>query len=122
MLFYIKPLHHSILRHEMMDFMFADPTMLDDLDYLFKSDLARRLMFYHQPEYKPEPPPDKSKMNCVEKYDDVNRPNMFKMQVFWINIERINSKFFNCLERPRTSLEIRVKRKSFLFKMALKIH
>ena len=106
----------------MMDFMFADPTMLDDLDYLFKSDLARRLMFYHQPEYKPEPPPDKSKMNCVEKYDDVNRPNMFKMQVFWINIVRIHSKFFNCLERPRTSLEIRVKRKSFLFKMALKIH
>jgi len=37
-----------MLRHELMDFMFADPAMLDDLDYLFKSDLARSLLFYYQ--------------------------------------------------------------------------
>lgn len=41
-----------MLRHELMEFMFADPTMLDDFDFLFKSDLARRLMFYYQEEYK----------------------------------------------------------------------
>jgi len=31
-----------------MDFMFSDPTMLDDLDFLYKSDTARKLMFYYQ--------------------------------------------------------------------------
>ena len=55
----------GILRHEMMDFMFADPLMLDDLDYLFKCDVARKLMFYHQPKYKPPPPVDKSKENIL---------------------------------------------------------
>ena len=38
----------GLLRHEIMDFMFADPTMLDDLDFLYKSDTARKLMFYYQ--------------------------------------------------------------------------
>ena len=36
------------MRHELMDFMFADPTMLDDLEYLFKSDMARSLLFFYQ--------------------------------------------------------------------------
>ena len=40
----------GLLRHEIMDFMFADPTMLDDLDFLYKSDTARKLMFYYQGE------------------------------------------------------------------------
>ena len=40
----------GLLRHEIMDFMFADPTMLDDLDFLYKSDTARKLMFYYQVE------------------------------------------------------------------------
>jgi hypothetical protein len=38
----------GLLRHEIMDFMFSDPTMLDDLDFLYKSDTARKLMFYYQ--------------------------------------------------------------------------
>ena len=38
----------GLLRHEIMDFMFSNPTMLDDLDYLYKSDTARKLMFYYQ--------------------------------------------------------------------------
>ena len=38
----------GLLRHEIMDFMFSDPTMLDDLDFLYKSDSARKLMFYYQ--------------------------------------------------------------------------
>lgn len=38
----------GLLRHEIMDFMFANPTMLDDLDFLYKSDTARKLMFYYQ--------------------------------------------------------------------------
>ena len=55
----------GILRHEMMDFMFADPVMLDDLDYLFKCDAARKLMFYHQAKYQPPPPVDKSKVSLL---------------------------------------------------------
>ena len=31
----------GLLRHEIMDYMFNDPAMLDDLDYLYKSDNAR---------------------------------------------------------------------------------
>lgn len=38
----------GLIRHEIMDFMFANPTMLDDLDFLYKSDTARKLMFYYQ--------------------------------------------------------------------------
>jgi hypothetical protein len=37
-----------LLRHEVMDFMFSNPTMLDDLDFLYKSDTARKLMFFYQ--------------------------------------------------------------------------
>jgi hypothetical protein len=33
-----------------MDYMFNDPAMLDHLDFLFKSDNARKLLFYFQPE------------------------------------------------------------------------
>ena len=63
-----------------MDFMFADPTMLDDFDFLFKSDMARRLMFYYQEEWKPDPPIDKSKLGSREKHDDIQRPNLLKVQ------------------------------------------
>ena len=63
-----------------MDFMFADPTMLDDMDFLFKSDLARRLMFYHQEEWKPDPPVDRSKLGSRERHDDTQRPNLLKIQ------------------------------------------
>ena len=41
----------ALLRHEIMDFMFSNPTMLDDLDFLYKSDTARKLMFYYQVKY-----------------------------------------------------------------------
>ena len=69
-----------MLRHELMDFMFADPTMLDDMDFLFKSDLARRLMFYHQEEWKPDPPVDRSKLGSRERHDDTQRPKLLKIQ------------------------------------------
>ena len=70
----------SVLRHQLMDFMFADPTMLDDLDFLFKSDLARSLIFYHQEEYRPEPTQDKSKLSSRDAKDELCRPNMLRMQ------------------------------------------
>ena len=35
-------------RHKLLDFMFSNPLMLDDLDHLFKSDLARSLLFFYQ--------------------------------------------------------------------------
>ena len=38
----------GLLRHEIMDFMFSNPTMLDDLDFLYKNDTARKLIFYYQ--------------------------------------------------------------------------
>ena len=37
-----------------MDFMFNDPAMLDDLDFLYKSDNARKILFYFQPEESKE--------------------------------------------------------------------
>ena len=43
-----------------MDFMFSNPTMLDDLDFLYKSDTARKLMFYDQDD-KPKVDPEKEK-------------------------------------------------------------
>ena len=70
----------GMLRHELMDFMFADPTMLDDFDFLFKSDMARRLMFYYQEEWKPDPPIDRSKLGSREKQDHINRPNLLSIQ------------------------------------------
>ena len=33
-----------------MEFIFEDPTILDELDYLYKSDVARKLLFYYQPD------------------------------------------------------------------------
>ena len=35
-------------RHEIMESMFANPVMLDDLDFLYKSDNARKVLFFHQ--------------------------------------------------------------------------
>ena len=35
-------------RHEIMESMFANPIMLDDLDFLYKSDNARKVLFFHQ--------------------------------------------------------------------------
>jgi hypothetical protein len=32
-----------------MEFMFANPIMLDDLDFLYKNDMARKVLFFHQP-------------------------------------------------------------------------
>ena len=54
----------GLLRHEIMDFMFSNPTMLDDLDYLYKSDTARKLMFYYQDE---RPKEDYEKMRSKSK-------------------------------------------------------
>ena len=33
-----------------MDQMFENPTILEELDFLFKDDTARRMMVYYQPE------------------------------------------------------------------------
>ena len=69
----------------MMDFMFADPLMLDDLDYLFKCDVARKLMFYHQSKYQPPPPVDKSNVSFFYRFNFEDkldlRYNYVKLQV-----------------------------------------
>jgi hypothetical protein len=31
-----------------MDYMLNDPTMLEDLDFLYKNDVARKVLFYYQ--------------------------------------------------------------------------
>ena len=31
-----------------MDYMLNDPTMLEDLDFLYKNDRARKALFYYQ--------------------------------------------------------------------------
>ena len=58
----------GLLRHEIMDFMFSNPTMLDDLDYLYKSDTARKLMFYYQDD-KPKEDPKESKARHKRRGD-----------------------------------------------------
>ena len=35
-------------RHDIMESMFANPAIVDELDFFFKDDTARRLLFYHQ--------------------------------------------------------------------------
>ena len=55
----IDPMHEHVIqnisqlsglkRHEMMDLMFDDPQMLEDLDFLFKDETARKLLVYYQP-------------------------------------------------------------------------
>ena len=40
-----------------MESMFANPIMLDDLDFLYKNDMARKVLFFYQPkgdEVEPE--------------------------------------------------------------------
>ena len=44
-------------RHNIMESMFANPIMLDDLDFLYKNDMARKVLFFYQPkgdEVEPE--------------------------------------------------------------------
>ena len=38
------------MRHQVMDLMFENPTILEELDILFKDETARRMMLYYQPE------------------------------------------------------------------------
>ena len=52
----------GLLRHEIMDFMFSNPTMLDDLDFLYKSDPARKLMFYYQDDKPKEDPKNEKRL------------------------------------------------------------
>ena len=40
------------MRHEVMDLMFENPTILEDLDFLFKDESARRMMVFYQNEEK----------------------------------------------------------------------
>ena len=54
----IDPMHEHVLtvislfsglnRHELMKFIFEIPTILEDLDVLFKDETARRVLFYYQ--------------------------------------------------------------------------
>ena len=53
--------------------------MLDDLDFLFKSDMARRLMFYYQEEVHEEET-DISQLTGQARTDAVCRANLLKMQ------------------------------------------
>ena len=40
------------MRHEVMDYMFKKPSMLDDLDVTFKSDSARKVLFFYQVKHR----------------------------------------------------------------------
>ena len=56
--------------------MFEDPTILDELDHLYKSDVARKLLFYYQPEEGvTSPPEEKSETPSTElvRYKDKPR-------------------------------------------------
>ncbi|XP_023348445.1 dynein heavy chain 5, axonemal, partial [Eurytemora carolleeae] len=62
----------GLLRHEIMDYMFNDPSMLDHLDYLFKSDNARKLLFYYQGE---EPKDEEKGMDQSKNKKRIKNPN-----------------------------------------------
>ena len=38
------------MRHEIMEHIFENPTILEEMDFLFKDDTARRMMVFYQPE------------------------------------------------------------------------
>ena len=40
----------GLSRHEIMDFIIDKPNMLEELDFLFKDESARKLLFFYQPE------------------------------------------------------------------------
>lgn len=40
----------GLTKHSILEFIFEDPTILDELDHLYKSDVAKKLLFYFQPE------------------------------------------------------------------------
>ena len=73
----------GLLRHEIMDYMFNDPAMLDDLDFLYKSDNARKILFYFQPEDVKEDEDDKMNtrrhrtqrnITVMQKKDEEKKP------------------------------------------------
>ena len=43
----------GLSRHQIMDFIIENPNMLEELDFLFKDETARKLIFYFQPEELP---------------------------------------------------------------------
>ena len=73
----------GLLRHEIMDYMFNDPAMLDDLDFLYKSDNARKILFYFQPEETKEDEEEKNALktrktnrniSVMQKKDEEKKP------------------------------------------------
>ena len=38
------------MRHEIMEHIFENPTILEEMDFLFKDDTARRMLVFYQPE------------------------------------------------------------------------
>ena len=38
----------GVARHEIIQGVFDDPSMLDDLDFFYKTDHGRKMIFYHQ--------------------------------------------------------------------------
>ena len=41
---------NGLIKLSILEFIFEDPTILDELDHLYKSDTARKLLFYYQPD------------------------------------------------------------------------
>ena len=70
-------------RHDIMEAMFANPIMLDDLDFLYKSDNARKILFYYQPEENKEDEEEKlairkmrtqRNITTMQKKDEERKP------------------------------------------------
>ena len=66
-----------------MDYMFNDPAMLDDLDFLYKSDNARKILFYFQPEETKEDDEERNALrtrktnrniSVMQKKDEEKKP------------------------------------------------
>ena len=67
---------NGLIKLSILEFIFEDPTILDELDHLYKSDVARKLLFYYQPEEGAVIPPDqKTETSSTElvRYKDKPR-------------------------------------------------
>ena len=68
-----------------MDHMFQNPTILEDLDILFKDDTARRMIVFYQPESLLENEEDLDIRQRPRRVADVSTPTPSKFYkiTFW---------------------------------------
>ena len=80
----------GLTKHNILEYIFEDPTILDELDHLYKSDQSKKLLFYFQPD---EPEPSKFDSNKLSiKHVPQNEEEAFlgykdrPRKIFFLNL------------------------------------